>query len=39
MGRAGRVEAVAKAALVLAAHGASCFTGIELYVDGGLLAA
>jgi NAD(P)-dependent dehydrogenase (short-subunit alcohol dehydrogenase family) len=38
MGRAGRPEEVANAALFLASDEASYITGAELYVDGGYLA-
>ena len=38
MGRAGRAEEVANAALFLASDEASYITGAELYVDGGYLA-
>lgn len=35
MGRIGRSDEVAKAALLLASEDASFITGIELFVDGG----
>jgi len=38
MGRAGRPEEVANAALFLASDEASYITGAELYVDGSYLA-